>query len=472
MAWYDEIIEVLGNTGSDIFDGIISILTKEGADGTSLDLEAILPILLGIGSASGLFDKEQKPVGWQGSIDRRQAVRDQVPSDYSGDRMPGQTGQRYFTDVEYVDPNDAEAVAAAEAASESQAAELDAENRANREAQQAYYDMLGSLYSAAAADPQGNQPPPSQPPSGPPPQTPAPAPAPGQGGTYPDDPTPPNQGGGGTPPTGGGGGDYQFGPNPGIGGLTLGGYTSPYQAPEGGQWSFPSQNYNPATGQYESDGMVWMGLRSATPEDIAWLKQTYGQNVDVDEASLVGRGDADYSSAWISGAGADWLSDRRMPDIQFEGSGGTKITPDTWSTNSNFIQEQVASGTASQSQQDWYDRWVASGSPTNKYDMMSKEEYASRYAQGGPVGGIKNLFMGGATDGMADQIPAHINGQAPAALSDGEFVVPADVVSHLGNGNSAAGAKQLSDMMKRVRTARTGQATQGPRIDPNKLMPR
>ena len=71
------------------------------------------------------------------------------------------------------------------------------------------------------------------------------------------------------------------------------------------------------------------------------------------------------------------------------------------------------------------------------------------------AGGTRELAQGGmlngTTDGMADQIPATIGGTQPARLSDGEFVVPADVVSHLGNGNTDAGATQLYSMMDRVR---------------------
>ena len=89
------------------------------------------------------------------------------------------------------------------------------------------------------------------------------------------------------------------------------------------------------------------------------------------------------------------------------------------------------------------------------------------YAQGGNVNGY---YLGGPTDGMADQIPATIDNSQPAALSDGEFVVPADVVSHLGNGNSDAGAQNLYGMMDRVRKARTGNAEQGRQIDPNKYL--
>jgi len=83
----------------------------------------------------------------------------------------------------------------------------------------------------------------------------------------------------------------------------------------------------------------------------------------------------------------------------------------------------------------------------------------------------QGYYLGGATDGMADNIPARIDNNQEARLSDGEFVVPADVVSHLGNGNSSAGAKNLYGMMDRVRTARTGNKEQGKQIDPNKFMP-
>jgi hypothetical protein len=81
-------------------------------------------------------------------------------------------------------------------------------------------------------------------------------------------------------------------------------------------------------------------------------------------------------------------------------------------------------------------------------------------------------YLKGDTDGMADEIPAEIEGEQPAALSDGEFVIPADVVSHLGNGNSEAGAKVLQEMMARIRKERTGSKEQGKEIEPNKILPR
>ena len=93
-------------------------------------------------------------------------------------------------------------------------------------------------------------------------------------------------------------------------------------------------------------------------------------------------------------------------------------------------------------------------------------------ARGGLMSMAKGRYLNGSTDGMEDKIPATISGKQPARLSHGEFVVPADVVSHLGNGNSNAGAQRLYDMMDRVRKARTGNPKQGKQINPNKYLPK
>ena len=99
------------------------------------------------------------------------------------------------------------------------------------------------------------------------------------------------------------------------------------------------------------------------------------------------------------------------------------------------------------------------------------EEETTGMAAGGIATLKKGKYLNGATDGMADKVPANIDGVQEARLSDGEFVIPADVVSHLGNGNSDAGAKVLKDMMARVRKARTGSTKQGKEINPKKFIP-
>ena len=101
-------------------------------------------------------------------------------------------------------------------------------------------------------------------------------------------------------------------------------------------------------------------------------------------------------------------------------------------------------------------------------------------AAGGRAGSQYNLgsfsdggrLLRGPGDGMSDNIPATIGRKQPARLADGEFVIPADVVSHLGNGSTEAGSKVLYKMMDKVRRARTGNSKQGKQINPNKFVPR
>ena len=97
---------------------------------------------------------------------------------------------------------------------------------------------------------------------------------------------------------------------------------------------------------------------------------------------------------------------------------------------------------------------------------LQKGLFGMGYAEGGTP-----RFLSGGGDGMSDSIPATINDKQPARLADGEFVIPADVVSHLGNGSSKAGAKQLYSMMDKIRKARTGNPKQGKQINPRKYLP-
>jgi hypothetical protein len=97
---------------------------------------------------------------------------------------------------------------------------------------------------------------------------------------------------------------------------------------------------------------------------------------------------------------------------------------------------------------------------------------ARRMAAGG-LGSYSDggQMLKGPGDGMSDDIPASIGGKQPARLADGEFVVPADVVSGIGNGSTGAGAEALYDMLDRVRLARTGSDKQGREISPMKYLP-
>jgi hypothetical protein len=75
---------------------------------------------------------------------------------------------------------------------------------------------------------------------------------------------------------------------------------------------------------------------------------------------------------------------------------------------------------------------------------------------GGHLGGYSDggRLLRGPGDGVSDSIPATIGGKQPARLATGEFVVPARIVSELGNGSTDAGAQRLYEMMDRVQHAR------------------
>mgnify|MGYP003145936083 FL=1 len=84
--------------------------------------------------------------------------------------------------------------------------------------------------------------------------------------------------------------------------------------------------------------------------------------------------------------------------------------------------------------------------------------------------GNANL-VSGSGDGMSDSVAGNIDGGQDVRLSVDEFVVPADVVSGLGNGSTTAGAKKLYGMMDNVRDQRTGRTRQAPEVDAARLMP-
>ena len=114
------------------------------------------------------------------------------------------------------------------------------------------------------------------------------------------------------------------------------------------------------------------------------------------------------------------------------------------------------------------------GNPYQTTSTLNMPQYNSathqyvNAAQGGimgngyAAGGMYNLggysdggrLLKGPGDGVSDSIPAQIGERQPARLADGEFVVPARIVSELGNGSTEAGAKQLYKMMDRIQTKR------------------
>jgi hypothetical protein len=127
---------------------------------------------------------------------------------------------------------------------------------------------------------------------------------------------------------------------------------------------------------------------------------------------------------------------------------------------------------------------VGSTSGLNSYDVMSMSDspaggFTGADSNGGFApstagelagGGLASLARGGMShlgdysdggrllrgpgDGVSDSIPATIGNKRPARLADGEFVVPARIVSELGNGSTEAGARKLYAMMDRIQKGR------------------
>ena len=115
-----------------------------------------------------------------------------------------------------------------------------------------------------------------------------------------------------------------------------------------------------------------------------------------------------------------------------------------------------------------------------KYNVAGYTPYGGGKPTGTRIIPIKGMNEGGTVgivsgmgDGMSDSIYGNMidDPSQRVALSDGEFVIPADVVSGIGNGSTDAGARQLYAMMDEVRNARTGQRKQAPEINAEEFLP-
>ena len=163
------------------------------------------------------------------------------------------------------------------------------------------------------------------------------------------------------------------------------------------------------------------------------------------------------------------------------GPGGIGMQPQLAVMPRNFVngggiagmlEDAKAQGLTPEAYQNIYGRG-------NRVTAMQKALKEGQMVDSMARGGISSLggysdggrMLKGPGDGMSDSIPGVIANKQPARLADGEFVIPADVVSHLGNGSTDAGAKQLYAMMDKVRKARTGKKKQAPAVKANRYMP-
>jgi len=162
-------------------------------------------------------------------------------------------------------------------------------------------------------------------------------------------------------------------------------------------------------------------------------------------------------------------------EVQRFGLGGMSIdsTFDPQNAPEGGIGSLIRTAMAGRQKQGSNPRQYTYDPQSQQYTEIQQGTPVPAYAIGGSLGGYSDggRMLKGPGDGMSDNIPATIGNKQPARLADGEFVVPADVVSHLGNGSTDAGAKQLYAMMDKIRAARTGTKKQGKQINPRKYMP-
>jgi hypothetical protein len=116
---------------------------------------------------------------------------------------------------------------------------------------------------------------------------------------------------------------------------------------------------------------------------------------------------------------------------------------------------------------------IALGMFVQKYGEDALRDLVSRVQSGEFDQTVEESegMIRGPGDGMDDMVPANVEGEEDVLLADNEYIVPADVVSGLGNGSSDAGARELDRMLERVRMARTGTPEQAPQIDTREMLP-
>ena len=138
--------------------------------------------------------------------------------------------------------------------------------------------------------------------------------------------------------------------------------------------------------------------------------------------------------------------------------GGMPTAPSSTGDNTNYPQARTLTNRFSVPSQTPISGDVVSKGGA-RIDLSTGEE---RLAAGGISDARYNLggysdggrLLRGPGDGVSDSIPAVIGKKQPARLADGEFVVPARIVSELGNGSTEAGARKLYAMMDRIQKAR------------------
>jgi hypothetical protein len=208
------------------------------------------------------------------------------------------------------------------------------------------------------------------------------------------------------------------------------------------------------------------------------------EGTGIKDPSLLDRGiswvkENPWKSAAIGGAGLYALNSMNQPDVPEDKSipwhyapkktGSTELTP-----------EQIAYNATTQGEKYYtnpnYGYYAGGGILGLPGASMAKSKLKAKEPRPMARAPVHTpykapQFLEGRGDGLSDSIYGNIDGKEPVKLASGEFVVPSDVVSHLGNGSSKAGAKHLDRVVKKVRKDKTGTTKQAKAINPGNYLP-
>jgi hypothetical protein len=178
---------------------------------------------------------------------------------------------------------------------------------------------------------------------------------------------------------------------------------------------------------------VMSGIEAATRRPMAQMQAQGDVGIYEDERKYAGLDPYERSLAVLKDIKkSTGMSTKRLPDLESVGTLGAINTEPALS------DEAMAQQAQQQILNDYYKSAKAGG-------IMHSG--LGDYSDGGRL-------LKGPGDGVSDSIPASIAGKQPARLAEGEFVIPARIVSELGNGSTDAGAKRLYAMMDRVKAKR------------------
>ena len=212
-----------------------------------------------------------------------------------------------------------------------------------------------------------------------------------------------------------------------------------------------------------SDFYTWATTNNLSPEQIA-----VGSERPINEISKLFTGAKDL-------VGEDGKIDQTKLDEKTEEDIKTNWDEAAYLAAHKDVADELKTGKSVSGQPvqftSGYEHWLRYGKDTGVKPTVKKAASGGLMNMAMARGGMNNYDLGGYSDGgrllrgpgdgVSDSIPATIGNKRPARLADGEFVVPARIVSELGNGSTEAGARKLYAMMDRVQSARRGTVGKG-----------